>query len=118
MNFIQRPLGDRIMQQVETTQAETLHQQPDKEQGKREAIIEAAMQLFTTKGYEPTTMAEVARKAGVAVGTVYLYFKNKSDLIYAVKNDWERQFLSVMADPQVQAIPIQHRARPLIEAAF
>ncbi len=85
---------------------------------KRGAITDAARTLFTTKGYETTTMAEVARHAGVGVGTVYLYFKNKSDLLYAIKSDWDLEFLRFMADPEIQAIPHHLRARPFIEAAF
>jgi AcrR family transcriptional regulator len=85
---------------------------------KREAIIEAGRSLFTNKGYEATTMAEVARHAGVGVGTVYLYFKNKSDLLYAIKGDWDLEFLRFMAQPEIQAIPHHLRARPFIEAAF
>ena len=85
---------------------------------KREAIIEAARTLFTTKGYEATTMAEVARQSGVGVGTVYLYFKNKSDLIYGVKGEWDLEFLRFMTQPEIQAIPHHLRARPFIEAAF
>jgi len=85
---------------------------------KRDALIEAAKVLFTTRGYETTTMAEVAKQAGVGVGTVYLYFKNKSDLLYAVKGDWEHEFLSFMQQPEIQAIPHHLRARPFVEAAF
>jgi AcrR family transcriptional regulator len=85
---------------------------------KRVAIMEAARALFTTKGYESTTIADVAKQAAVAVGTVYIYFKNKSDLLYAVKGEWDAEFLSFMARPEIQAIPYHLRARPLIEAAF
>ena len=88
------------------------------EQTKREAIVEAALRLFTTQGYETTTMAEVARVAGVGVGTVYLYFKNKNDLLYAVKGDWETQYLQYMALPEIQSIPHHLRARPLVEKSF
>ncbi|HUP26975.1 MAG TPA: TetR family transcriptional regulator [Chloroflexia bacterium] len=85
---------------------------------KRRLIIEAARSLFTTRGYETTTMAEVARSAGVAVGTVYLYFKNKNDLLYGVKDEWDTEFLRFMARPEIQATPHHLRARPLIEAVF
>jgi AcrR family transcriptional regulator len=85
---------------------------------KRHLIMEAARELFTTKGYESTTMSEVARKAGVAVGTVYLYFKNKNDLLYGVKGDWDNEFLRFMAQPEIQATPHHLRARPLVEAVF
>ncbi len=85
---------------------------------KRRAIVEAARALFTTEGYETTTIAEVARQAGVAVGTVYLYFKNKNDLLFAVKGDWDDEFLRFLAQPELQAVPHHLRARPLIEACF
>jgi AcrR family transcriptional regulator len=95
-------------------QTTTITKKPDK----RQTIIEAARALFTTDGYEATTIADVARKAGVAVGTVYLYFKNKTDLLVEVKGDWDREFLQFMAQPELQAIPHHRRARPLIEACF
>ena len=85
---------------------------------KSHLIMEAARELFTTKGYESTTMSEVANKAGVAVGTVYLYFKNKNDLLYAVKGDWDNEFLRFLARPEIQATPHHLRARPLVEAVF
>jgi TetR/AcrR family fatty acid metabolism transcriptional regulator len=85
---------------------------------KRTAIIEAACDLFTTQGYENTTIAHVAGRAGVAVGTVYLYFKNKSDLLAAVKGSWEQEVLRSLARPELAGIPFQLRARPMIEATF
>ena len=85
---------------------------------KRRALVDAARVLFTTKGYETTTMAEVAKNAGVAVGTVYLYFKNKNELLYAVRGDWDDEFLRFLAQPEVQAVPHHLRARPLVKACF
>jgi AcrR family transcriptional regulator len=85
---------------------------------KRQAIIEAARELFTSAGYETTTIAQVARRAGVAVGTVYLYFKNKSDLLVAVKGDWETEVLQAMMRPDLNSIPYHLRARPILEACF
>jgi AcrR family transcriptional regulator len=85
---------------------------------KRKAIVDAARALFTGKGYETTTMAEVARSAGTAVGTVYLYFKNKNDLLYAVRASWEDEFLEILSRPELLAVPHHLRTRPLIEACF
>src|SRR5713226_3108148 len=48
---------------------------------KREAILDAARTLFVQKGYEETTIAEIAQAAGVAVRTVYLYFRNKHEIL-------------------------------------
>lgn len=89
-----------------------------KKQDKKQAIVEAARELFTNEGYETTTIAHVAKMAGVAVGTVYLYFKNKSELLLGVKGDWEIEFLKTMANPELQTIPHHLRARPLIQSCF
>ncbi len=47
---------------------------------KRNALIEAAYQLFNEKGFQNTTIEEITKEAGVAKGTFYLYFKNKKDI--------------------------------------
>ena len=48
---------------------------------KRARILEAATQLFIQHGYRKTSVDDVARRAGVAKGTVYLYFPRKADLL-------------------------------------
>lgn len=50
---------------------------------KRESIVEAARKRFRQFGIRKTTMQEIAEDAGVAVGTLYLYFKSKEDVIIA-----------------------------------
>lgn len=51
---------------------------------KREQIMEAARRLFYEKGFYRTTMDDIARAAGVAKGTVYLYFKSKVELLLSI----------------------------------
>jgi len=48
---------------------------------KEDKILEAALELFTTKGFHGTPTSEIARTAGVANGTLFHYFKTKEDLI-------------------------------------
>src|SRR5690606_8697825 len=48
---------------------------------KRARILEAAARVFASKGFFSSTVAEVAREAGVADGTIYLYFRSKDDLL-------------------------------------
>ena len=55
-----------------------------KTEERREQILEAAANVFTGKGYEAATMPEIAQAAGVAAGTIYLYFPNKRELFVAV----------------------------------
>lgn len=50
----------------------------------RRAILEAAQRLFERRGYAATTMAEIAREAGVALKTVYLAFETKSGVLRAL----------------------------------
>jgi len=63
----------------------------EKVERKEEAIVDAARRMFLDRGFARTTMAEIARQAGVADGTVYLYFKNKEDLASAVVADFYRR---------------------------
>ncbi len=51
---------------------------------KRERILEAAVKVFAKKGYFAAKVAEIARKAGVADGTIYLYFRNKEDILVSL----------------------------------
>lgn len=62
--------------------------------GKREAILRAAAQVFAQSGYFNAKVSDVARKAGVADGTVYLYFKNKDDLLTSIFSWAMGEFIS------------------------
>ncbi len=53
---------------------------------KREAILRAAIRVFAHNGYFNSKVADIARAAGVADGTVYLYFKNKEDILHSIFN--------------------------------
>lgn len=49
--------------------------------GKYHQILEAAIKVFAEQGYYKATISQVAREAGVADGTIYIYFKNKADIL-------------------------------------
>lgn len=51
---------------------------------KREAILKAATTVFADKGFFNSKVADIAKAAGVADGTVYLYFKNKEDVLHSL----------------------------------
>src|SRR5215831_8147512 len=51
---------------------------------KRDAILRAAIDVFADRGFFNAQVADVARAAGVAAGTVYLYFKGKDDLLVSI----------------------------------
>jgi TetR/AcrR family fatty acid metabolism transcriptional regulator len=52
-----------------------------RENDKRARILDAAVRVFAERGFFGATVAEIARAAGVADGTIYLYFKNKDDVL-------------------------------------
>lgn len=49
-----------------------------------EAIFRSAMELFSEKGYEQTTIRDIAEKSELAVGTLYNYYKSKSDMLMSM----------------------------------
>ena len=51
---------------------------------KRARIIDAAIEVFAAKGYRSARISDIARGAGVADGTIYLYFRNKEDLLLTI----------------------------------
>lgn len=53
----------------------------EKQQKKRQLLLETAFQLFTSKGINETTIQDIVKEAGIAKGTFYLYFKDKYDLV-------------------------------------
>jgi TetR/AcrR family fatty acid metabolism transcriptional regulator len=54
---------------------------------KRRRILDAAVRVFARKGYFGAKVAEIARQAGVADGTIYLYFHNKEDILVSLFNE-------------------------------
>lgn len=54
---------------------------------RRTQILKAAMEVFTGKGFTAATIPEIARKAGIAVGTIYIYFPSKRELFIAMIKD-------------------------------
>lgn len=62
---------------------------------KRQAILRAAIAVFAHNGYFNSKVADIAREAGVADGTVYLYFKSKEDILHSI---FDRSVDEALAD--------------------
>ncbi|MDM5154980.1 TetR/AcrR family transcriptional regulator [Bacillus sp. DX1.1] len=56
----------------------------DKRNERQMRILEAAVDMFGEKGYASTSTSEIAKRAGVAEGTIFRYYKTKKDLLFAV----------------------------------
>jgi AcrR family transcriptional regulator len=62
-----------------------------KSQRTRAAIVDAAMRLFRERGYQGTTMREVAAEAGVSTGNAYYYFRSKEELVQGFYDDLAKE---------------------------
>ena len=60
---------------------------------KREAILRAAIKVFAGKGYFNSKVADIAKEAGIADGTVYLYFKSKDEILHSVFDRAMEEFI-------------------------
>lgn len=67
---------------------------------RRDKILDAATRVFAKRGFFAAQVADVAKRAGVAAGTVYLYFKNKDDLLLCL---FERTMTTAIADARATA---------------
>ena len=87
---------------------------------KRQAILRAAIRVFANNGYFNSKVADIAREAGVADGTVYLYFKSKEEILHSIfdRNMEEgiaegRKLLQNITDPRekLRRIAVLHLER-------
>jgi TetR/AcrR family transcriptional regulator, cholesterol catabolism regulator len=72
---------------------------------RRQRVIDAALQLGSAGGYEAVQMRDVARTAGVALGTIYRYFTSKDHLLAAAMVDWTSDL-----ERRVQEQPAKNRS--------
>ena len=63
---------------------------------KRERILRAAVDVFADYGYFNAKVAQIAKAAGVADGTIYLYFENKEDVLISIFREHTRSYLAAL----------------------
>jgi TetR/AcrR family transcriptional regulator, fatty acid metabolism regulator protein len=92
------------------TAVRTAGQAPEK----RDLILRAATKVFAQNGYFQSQVADVARVAGVAAGTVYLYFKGKDDLLVSI---FERSMSDALGEVRAAVDGISEPAERLQKIA-
>ncbi len=85
---------------------------------KRRRILTAASRRFLDQGYRKTTVEEVAEDAGVAKGTVYLYFPSKADLLIHAVAEEKRTYVLALAPVLTAQMPAPERLRTWIRVGL
>lgn len=65
-------------------------------------ILETSKQLFSEKNYFNVTTNEIAKKAGVSIGTLYAYFSDKEAILIALLNHYNNTFIQIFDDINTQ----------------
>src|ERR1700679_24787 len=82
---------------------------------KRERILDAAVRVFAKKGFHATRVSEVAKAAGVADGTIYLYFKSKDQLLVSLFEDRVERLLTFLQTEIPPTAGAAEKLRRIIE---
>ncbi len=78
---------------------------------KRERILRAAVDVFAEHGYFNAKVAQIAKAAGVADGTIYLYFDGKEDLLITIFREHTRNYLLSLERSLANINPAEERLR-------
>lgn len=82
---------------------------------KRERILKAATKVFADNGFYATRVSEIAKEAGVADGTIYLYFENKDAVLISIFEDRITALLEVLRKKVDEAEGFEAKLRSIIE---
>lgn len=82
---------------------------------KRERILRGAVKVFAKKGFYASRVNEIARAAGVADGTIYLYFKSKDEVLTSLFEDRIARLLQLLREEVDRTAGAQQRVRRIVE---
>ncbi len=89
-----------------------------KDKPKYKQIIDAAVIVIAENGYHQAQVSKIAKQAGVADGTIYLYFKNKEDILISVFQDKMGLFVSKLGDIIEQEVSASDKLQLMIKSHF
>ena len=92
---------------------ETLRER--KKQRTREALLRVAIELFTTRGYEQTTVDDIADAVGVSQRTFFRYFAGKEDAAFAVHRIAEARFIQAVRERPPHEAPLEALRQAVLE---
>src|SRR5436305_5530695 len=81
----------------------------------RERILDAALQLFRQRGFDETTMRDIAAEAGVATGAAYYYFRSKEEMVMAFYVRTAEEAREIMPAQIARSRDLRKRIRGIID---
>lgn len=84
-----------------------------KDESKVDAIYKATLTLVKDRGLAGITMCDISKEASIATGTLYIYFKNKDELIKALFTDCRIKSAQCYFDGIDEQLPFEHRMQKL-----
>ncbi|UTR15545.1 TetR family transcriptional regulator [Salipaludibacillus sp. LMS25] len=85
---------------------------------KYEQIIDAAVKVIAKNGYHQSQVSKIAKEAGVADGTIYLYFKNKEDILISLFEEKMGHFVDRIKEKMRTETSVEKKLLILIEMHF
>lgn len=89
----------------------------EKARRQREAILGAAIMVFSRKGFHKSSVEEIARRAGVGKGTIYLYFGGKSELFGAAVIEGVETFIEKLRSELESDLPFPEHFKQLVASS-
>lgn len=89
-----------------------------KDQPKYHQIIEAAVEIIAENGYHSSQVSKIAKKANVADGTIYLYFKNKEDILISVFKEKMGEFIAEIESAISHQTTVSDKLLTLIQVHY
>ncbi|MBU8707186.1 fatty acid metabolism transcriptional regulator FadR [Bacillus subtilis] len=81
-------------------------------------IIDAAVEVIAENGYHQSQVSKIAKQAGVADGTIYLYFKNKEDILISLFKEKMGQFIERMEEDIKEKATVKEKLALVISKHF
>ncbi|MBD7908000.1 TetR/AcrR family transcriptional regulator [Sporosarcina gallistercoris] len=89
-----------------------------REKPKYKKIVDAAVSIIAQNGYHQAQVSKIAKEAGVADGTIYLYFKNKEDILISVFQEKMAVFADYVKEILEMDLPASDKLFKMIENHF
>ncbi|WP_404456296.1 TetR family transcriptional regulator [Virgibacillus necropolis] len=89
-----------------------------KKQEKFDAILDAAFKVIEEKGFENTSISDIVKRANVAQGTFYLYFKSKNDLVPAIAEELLSKTYNMVMEHVEDTMTFDQKLKTIIDVTF